>query len=75
MTDSEATSDPPQGTTTTTEGPATPGYLMSPNAVFADEGVQWRYGKAPDYSKTRKVWEEGMTFATTYYVLAENAAR
>jgi hypothetical protein len=39
--------------------PAVPDYLASPNAVFGDEGVQWRYGRAPDYSKTRKVWEEG----------------
>lgn len=39
--------------------PALPDYLISPNAVFQDQGVQWRYGKAPDYSKTRKVWEEG----------------
>ncbi|KAK0912626.1 hypothetical protein LTR02_002778 [Friedmanniomyces endolithicus] len=39
--------------------PAVPDYLASPNAVFNDEGVKWRYGKAPDYSKTRKVWEEG----------------
>ncbi|KAF2860842.1 hypothetical protein K470DRAFT_257619 [Piedraia hortae CBS 480.64] len=33
-------------------------FLTSPNAVFGDEGVQWRYGRAPDYSKTRKYWEE-----------------
>ena len=39
--------------------PTVPDYLASPNAVFTDEGVQWRYGRAPDYSKTRKVWEEG----------------
>ena len=39
--------------------PAVPDYLASPNAVFSDPGVEWRYGKAPDYSKTRKVWEEG----------------
>ncbi|KAK6432219.1 hypothetical protein LTR95_011614 [Oleoguttula sp. CCFEE 5521] len=39
--------------------PGVPDYLASPNAVFDDEGVQWRYGKAPDYSKTRKVWEDG----------------
>jgi len=38
--------------------PAIPDYLATPNAVFSDEGVQWRYGKPPDYSKTRKVWEE-----------------
>ena len=42
-----------------TPAPAVPDYLASPNAVFGDEGVQWRYGRAPDYSKTRKVWEEG----------------
>lgn len=45
---------------------ALPDYLASPNAVFADEGVQWRYGKAPDYSKTRKVWEEGMLSAEVF---------
>jgi hypothetical protein len=39
--------------------PALPDYLASPNAVFNDEGVQWRYGRAPDYTKTRKVWAEG----------------
>ena len=36
-----------------------PDYLASPNAVFSDEGVEWRYGKPPDYSKTRQVWKEG----------------
>jgi hypothetical protein len=41
------------------EKPTEPDYLASPNAVFGDEGVKWRYGRAPDYSKTRKVWEEG----------------
>ena len=39
--------------------PSVPDYLLSPNAVFKDEGAQWRYGRPPDYSKTRKVWEEG----------------
>lgn len=39
--------------------PALPDFLLSPNAVFKDEGAQWRYGRPPDYSKTRKVWEEG----------------
>lgn len=37
-----------------------PDYVTTPNAVFSDEGVQWRYGRAPDYTKTRKVWREGM---------------
>ncbi|KAL0933452.1 uncharacterized protein CTRU02_212415 [Colletotrichum truncatum] len=39
--------------------PGLPDYVTSPNAVFGDEGVQWRYGRAPDYTKTRKVWREG----------------
>lgn len=36
-----------------------PDYCLSPNAVFADQGVQWRYGRAPDYTNTRGVWAEG----------------
>ncbi|PPJ59246.1 hypothetical protein CBER1_05349 [Cercospora berteroae] len=43
------------------ELPKVPDYLASPNAVFGDKDVQWRYGRAPDYSKTRKVWAEGKT--------------
>lgn len=38
--------------------PAVPDYLASPNAVFDDKEAQWRYGRAPDYSKTRSAWEE-----------------
>ena len=37
--------------------PDLPDYLTDPNAVTRDEGVEWRYGKPPDYSKTRKEWE------------------
>lgn len=44
---------------TTEPVPALPDYLASPDAVFGDEGVQWRYGRPPDYTKTRKVWAEG----------------
>lgn len=44
---------------------ALPDYLTSPNSVFADDGVQWRYGKAPDYSKTRAVWEAGTSQSPT----------
>ena len=43
--------------TTTEPSSATPDYLLSPNAVFSDQGVEWRYGKPPDYTKTRKEWE------------------
>lgn len=39
--------------------PKIPDYLASPNSVFGDEGVAWRYGRAPDYTKTRKEWVEG----------------
>jgi hypothetical protein len=46
-------------TEATESTPALPDYLASPNAVFGDEGVQWRYGRPPDYTKTRKVWAEG----------------
>lgn len=38
--------------------PALPDYLTDPNAVLKDKDVNWRYGRAPDYSKTRKVFEE-----------------
>jgi hypothetical protein len=39
--------------------PALPDYLVDPNAVMNDD-AQWRYGRAPDYSNTRRVWEESM---------------
>lgn len=41
------------------EAEVLPDYLTNPNAVAGDEGVQWRFGKAPDYSNTRRVWAEG----------------
>jgi hypothetical protein len=37
---------------------ATPDYLTSPDAVLGDKDAKWRYGRAPDYSKTRKVFAE-----------------
>lgn len=40
------------------ETPGLPDYLLNPNAVLGDESADWRYGKAPDYSNTRKVYEE-----------------
>jgi hypothetical protein len=39
--------------------PAIPDYMLDPNAVTRDEAV-WRNGKAPDYSNTRRVWQESM---------------
>lgn len=38
--------------------PELPDYLTDPNAVLKDHQAKWRYGRAPDYSKTRKVFEE-----------------
>lgn len=38
--------------------PALPDYLTNPDAVLGDEDAKWRYGRAPDYSKTRKVFAE-----------------
>lgn len=38
--------------------PALPDYLTDPDAVLKDKEVKWRYGRAPDYSKTRKVFAE-----------------
>lgn len=55
-----------------TETPQVPDYLASPNAVFSDEGVQWRYGRAPDYTKTRKVWAEG---EQNFHLFATSADR
>lgn len=33
-----------------------PDYVLDANAVMKDE-AKWRHGKAPDYTKTRQVWE------------------
>ena len=37
--------------------PALPDYVTDPDAVLKDT-ADWRYGRAPDYSKTRKVYAE-----------------
>ena len=36
--------------------PGLPDYLTNPNAVLGDT-AEWRYGRAPDYSNTRTVFE------------------
>lgn len=38
--------------------PGLPDYLTDPDAVLKDHDANWRYGRAPDYSKTRKVFAE-----------------
>lgn len=45
-------------TAETETAPGLPDYLLDPNAVLGDKSESWRYGRAPDYSKTRKVYEE-----------------
>jgi hypothetical protein len=37
---------------------ALPDYLTNPDATLGDKDAKWRYGRAPDYSKTRKMFEE-----------------
>lgn len=38
--------------------PALPDYLTNPDAVLGDKDAKWRYGRAPDYSKTRRIFAE-----------------
>ncbi|KAI9146888.1 Pathogen-related protein [Paramyrothecium foliicola] len=40
------------------EAPGLPDYMTDPDAVLRDLECQWRYGRPPDYSKTRQVFEE-----------------
>jgi len=35
-----------------------PDYLLDANAILQDDCGSWRYGQAPDYSKTRKFYNE-----------------
>ena len=41
-----------------TNTPDLPDYLLDPNAVLKDNTANWRYGRAPDYSNTRKVYTQ-----------------
>lgn len=38
--------------------PTLPDYVTDPNAVLKDVDAKWRFGRAPDYSKTRRVFAE-----------------
>lgn len=38
--------------------PGLPDYVLDADAVLKDTNVAWRHGRAPDYSKTRKIWSE-----------------
>ncbi|KAK6078837.1 pathogen-related protein [Seiridium cupressi] len=35
-----------------------PDYVLDDNAVMKDDNAKWRYGKAPDYTKTRQIWRD-----------------
>ena len=47
--------------------PGIPDYLADPDAVLRDGTAKWRYGRAPDYSKTRKVYAES-TYLPIFFV-------
>jgi hypothetical protein len=40
------------------EATGLPDYMTDPDAVLRDLNCQWRYGRPPDYSKTRRFFEE-----------------
>jgi hypothetical protein len=42
------------------EAPGLPDYVLDPDATLKDASTSWRHGQAPDYTKTRKVYEESM---------------
>ncbi|RTE68355.1 hypothetical protein BHE90_017267 [Fusarium euwallaceae] len=55
----------------TVEGSATfPDYFLSPDAVLKD-GVTWRFGRKPDYTRTRKAWKETKEMSHTAGSLQE----
>jgi hypothetical protein len=35
-----------------------PDYVLDPNAVLSDTAASWRYGRLPDYTKTREFYEK-----------------
>lgn len=40
-----------------------PDYMTDPNAVLKDVNARWRYGRAPDYSKTRAVFAQSKSLS------------
>ncbi|MCJ1465834.1 hypothetical protein MMC07_004453 [Pseudocyphellaria aurata] len=57
--------------------PALPDYLSDPNAVLKDAS-EWRYGRAPDYSRTRTVFEKTKKYnheASSLPSLVENLVK
>ncbi len=48
------------------EAPGLPDYMTDPDAVLRDLECEWRYGRPPDYSKTRQAFEESNYISTPY---------
>ena len=44
----------------TETAPSVPDYMLDPNAIVKDN-VTWRYGKSPDYSNTRRIYQESQS--------------
>lgn len=42
----------------TEAAPSFPDFYTDPNAVLKDTSAAWRFGKAPDYSRTRAFYAE-----------------
>jgi len=47
------------------EVPGLPDYVLDPNATLKDATATWRHGRAPDYSQTRKVYEESTSISSS----------
>lgn len=51
------------------ETPGLPDYVLNPNATLKDTSSNWRHGQAPDYSRTRKVYEQSTSIQVTAKIL------
>lgn len=49
-------------TTPPPDAAALPGFYTNPNYVLGDSSATWRFGKPPDYSKTRRLFAESKSF-------------
>jgi hypothetical protein len=62
MAAAEVEAMPPASEAPASEAPAPglPDYMTDPNAVLGDLDAEWRYGKPPDYTNTRRVFAASM---------------
>ena len=51
------------------ETPGLPDYVLDPNATLKDNSSNWRHGRAPDYSRTREVYEQSTSIQVTAEIL------